>query len=81
MTSKDIIIVGAGVVVGYLLMGYFKNPKNNADANNSEEPIVDKAKIDSCKEAVALQMQTIKIADPQAVAQFEREAFEACMKL
>jgi hypothetical protein len=79
MTTKDVILAGAGFVVGYLLMGYFKNSK--ANATESQEPIVDQAKIDSCKEAVALQRQTIKMPSPEAVAQFEKEAFEACMKM
>jgi hypothetical protein len=42
MNTRDIVLVGAGVVVGYLLVGYLNKSKDNAqtstDSSGSSEP-------------------------------------------
>ena len=80
MNTRDIVLVGAGVVVGYLLVGYLNKSKENAQgAMESEEPIVDQAKVDKCNEQVSLLMQTAKFATTEAQEAFKKQAFEECM--
>jgi hypothetical protein len=80
MNTRDIVLVGAGVVVGYLLVGYLNKSKNNAQGTTSStEPTVDQAKVDKCNEEVALLMQTAKFATTQAQEAYKKEAFDACM--
>jgi hypothetical protein len=82
MKTRDIILVGAGVVVGYLLVAYLKKSKDDAQETiDSVEPMVDQAKIDKCNEEVSLLMQTakFKFSSPKAEEDFKKQAFEQCM--
>jgi hypothetical protein len=86
MNTKDILLVGAGVVVGYFLVVFMNKSKDNAEETmdsvepmDSEEPMVNQAKIDKCNEEVALKLQTVKIANPEALEAFKKQVFEDCM--
>ena len=82
MTTRDIMLVGAGLVGGYLLMGYLNKNKSNAqETTGSTEATVeiDQAKIDKCNAEVALKLQTAKFGTPEAQKAFVKEAFESCM--
>lgn len=80
MNTKDIVLVGVGVVVGYLLVGYLKKSKDNAQGTTgSTEPTVDQAKIDKCNQEVSLLLQTAKFGTAEAQEAFKKQAFESCM--
>lgn len=91
MNTKDILLVGAGVVVGYFLVSFLNKSKDNAQetmdstGSNSEQyppanpPAITNPKIDKCNEEVALKLQTVKIANPEALEAFKKEVFDDCM--
>ena len=80
MNTRDIVLVGAGVVVGYLLVGYLNKSKDNAQgATSSTEPTVDQAKIDSCNKAVADFMATAKFGAGVDLEAIKKAQFDACM--
>jgi hypothetical protein len=80
MNTRDIVLVGAGVVVGYLLVGYLKKSKDNAqETMDSEEPMVDQAKIDACNKAVADFMATAKFGAGADLEKMKKDTFDACM--
>ena len=80
MNTKDILLVGAGLVGGYLLFGFFNKSKDNAQETiDSEESIVDQSKIDKCNAEVALQLQTAKFGTPEEEEAFKKSVFDACM--
>jgi hypothetical protein len=80
MSTRDVVLVGAGLVVGYLLVGYLNKSKNNTQLTTGGNlPVIDQAKIDKCNEEVALKLQTVKIANPEALEAFKKEVFENCM--
>jgi hypothetical protein len=80
MNTRDVILVGAGIAVGYLLVGYLNKSKDNAqEVTGSAEPTVDQAKVSKCNEQVSLLMQTAKFATAEAEQAFKKQAFEECM--
>jgi hypothetical protein len=80
MTTRDIMLVGAGLVGGYLLMGYLNKNKSNAqETTGSTGATVDQAKVDKCNAEVALQLQTAKFGTPEAQEAFKKSVFDACM--
>jgi outer membrane murein-binding lipoprotein Lpp len=80
MNTREIVLVGAGVVVGYLLVGYMNKAKNNTQGTmESEEPMVDQAKVDSCNKAVADLMATAKFAAGADLEAIKKAQFDACM--
>jgi outer membrane murein-binding lipoprotein Lpp len=80
MNTKNILLVGAGVVVGYLLFGYLNKSKDKAqETTDSTEPTVDQAKIDACNKEVADFMATAKFAQGVDLDKKKKEMFDACM--
>jgi len=79
MNTKDILLVGAGLVVGYLLTIYLLKKTIDKGAMDSTEPMVNQAKIDKCNAEVDLKLQTVKIANPEALEAFKKQVFEDCM--
>jgi NAD(P)H-nitrite reductase large subunit len=80
MNTREIVLVGAGVVVGYFLVTYLKKSKDNAQLTiASTEPTVDQAKIDDCNKEVSTLLQGAKFASAEAQEKFKKQAFEACM--
>lgn len=81
MKTKDILLVGAGVVLGYLLVGYLDKSKSNAQATDtSATPTVDQAKIDACNKEVADFMATSRFASGTDIEAVRKAKFDACMK-
>lgn len=84
MNSRDVILVGAGVVVGYLLGGYMRKMKDGSATTDSTStstttPVVDQAKIDACnKEADDFMAMVRPTAGTDLVA-LRKEKFDACM--
>ena len=82
MNTKDVLLVGAGVLVGYLLAGYYLKSKSNSetttDSTGSTEPTVDQAKIDACNKEVADFMKTARFS-AGVMEQKKKEMFDACM--
>jgi hypothetical protein len=80
MNTRDIVLVGAGVVVGYLLVGYLNKSKDNAqETMDSEEPIVDQTKIDACNKQVADYMATSKFGAGVDLEKMKKDVFDSCM--
>ena len=80
MNKRDIMFVVAGLVGGYLLMGYLNKNKSNAqETTGSTGATVDQAKVDKCNAEVALQLQTAKFGTPEAQEAFKKSVFDACM--
>jgi hypothetical protein len=80
MNKKEIVLVGAGIVVGYFLVSYIKKSKDNAQLTIvTTEPTVDQAKIDDCNKEVNTLLQSAKFASVEAQEKFKKQAFEDCM--
>ena len=80
MNTKDVLLVGAGVVVGYLLVGFMNKSKDNAQGGmDSVEPMVNQAKIDACNKEVADFMATSRFAQGADLEAIKKERFDACM--
>jgi hypothetical protein len=79
MNTREIVLVGAGVVVGYLLVGYMNKAKNNTQGTMDSEPMVDQAKIDGCNQAVADFMATAKFGAGADLEAIKKAQFDACM--
>ena len=77
MNTKDILLVGGGLVLGYLLVGYL-NKSKVVTASVEETPIVNQAKIDSCNKSVAQFLSTAKFASSDLEA-IKKQQFDACM--
>ena len=81
MNKRDIILVGAGVVVGYLLVGFMNKSKDNAQGGmDSAEPTVDKTKIDFCYEQAIKSMSKIELAVGTDLVAYKKQLIDACMK-
>ena len=85
MTTKDIILVVAGVAVGYLLAGYLKTKSTSetttgsTGSTGSSEPTVDQAKIDACNKQADDFMMTIRPSAGADLGAIRKEKFDACM--
>lgn len=85
MNTKNVLLVGAGVLVGYLLAGYYLKSKSNSEtttgstgSTGSPEATVDQAKIDACNKEVSDFMATAKFSKA-VMEQKKKELFDACM--
>lgn len=80
MNTKDVLIVGAGVVLGYLLVGYVNKTKaKNQATTGSTGAIVDQAKIDKCNKEVSDYMATARFAGGTDLEALKKAKFDACM--
>jgi len=80
MNTRDIVLVGAGVVVGYLLVGYLNKSKDNAqETMGSEEAMLNQAKIDACNKEVENFMATAKFSSNVDLEKMKKDIFDACM--
>lgn len=86
MNTKNVLLVGAGVLVGYLLAGYLKKSKDNSvtgtttsTGSTGSTPTVDQAKIDACNKEVADFMATAKFSAGVDLEKKKKEMFDACM--
>lgn len=84
MNSRDVILVGAGVVVGYLLGGYLRKMKDGSVTTDSTlttttTPVVDQAKIDACNKSADDYMMIIKPSAGADLVAIRKEKFDSCM--
>ncbi len=84
MNTRDIVLVGAGVVVGYLLVGYFKKSKDNsATGTTTPTGAVDsapsQATIDACNKAADDFMAMIRPTAGTDLVALRKEKFDACI--
>jgi hypothetical protein len=77
MKTRDLVLVGAGLVVGYLLVGYLNKSKDNAQELTGAN--VDQEKIKSCNEEVDNLMMTVKLKEGTDLEKFKKDAFDSCM--
>jgi|688.fasta_scaffold2003133_2 hypothetical protein len=83
MNTKDVLLVGAGVVVGYLLVGYMDKAKSSSQATKDAQTLADdkakQAKIDSCNKVVADYMAMTRFAQGADLEALKKTKFDACM--
>jgi outer membrane murein-binding lipoprotein Lpp len=83
MNTKDILLVGAGLVAGYFLVGYVNKSKADAQATKDAQASADdqakQAKIDSCNKSVNDYFATVRLASGADVEALKKAKFDACM--
>jgi len=82
MNTRDIVLVGAGVVVGYLLVGFLNKSKDNAQASTgSTGSTVDQIKLADCTKKVEERMASIqfKVTQDFDINAYKKNAIENCM--
>lgn len=79
MNTRDIVLVGAGVVVGYLLVGYMKKKNQGSNSTGVNTPVVDQAKIDACNKQADEFMSSIRPQAGTDLNAIRKEKFDACM--
>jgi hypothetical protein len=85
MNTRDIILVGAGVAVGYLLVGYLKKSKDKSGSTDEIVtidailPAVDQAKIDACNKEADNYMASARFAGGTDLVAERKAQFDACM--
>jgi hypothetical protein len=85
MKTREIVLVGAGIVVGYLLVGYMKKKKDGSVTTDSTSttgmtaPVVDQAKIDACNKEADGFMMAIRPSAGADLDAIRKEKFDACM--
>lgn len=85
MNTRDIVLVGAGVAVGYLLVGYMKKKKDGSATTDSTSttgttaPAVSQAKIDACNKEADEFMMAIRPSAGADLDAIRKERFDACM--
>jgi hypothetical protein len=82
MNKRDIILVGAGVVVGYLLSGYLLKKIITQGAMDSAEPTVDQTKLADCTKKVEERMALteFKVTANFDINAYKKNAIDNCMK-
>jgi hypothetical protein len=85
MNTRDIILVGAGVAVGYLLVGYLKKSKDKSGSTDEIVttdailPAVDQAKIDACNKEADNYMASARFAGGTDLVATRKAQFDFCM--
>ena len=83
MNTKNILLVGAGILAGYLIGGIINKSKANAQATKDAQALADdqakQAKIDACNKQVADYFATVKLAKNADVEALKKAKFDACM--
>jgi predicted phosphoribosyltransferase len=84
MNTRDVILVGAGVVVGYLLVGYMKKSKDKSGSTDEIVttpilPAVDQATIDACNKEADDYMATVRPSAGTDLVALRKEKFDACI--
>lgn len=85
MNTRDLVLVGAGVVVGYLLGGYMKKAKDASVAgttvatDTTTAPVVDQAKVDACNKSADDFMAMSKFASGADLVAIRKAKFDECM--
>jgi len=82
MNTKDIVLVGAGIVAGYLLVSYLKKGQEEEVTQEQAElplPLEVQAKIDSCNKEVDAMMANSRFTAKTDLTAVRKGAFDACM--
>jgi hypothetical protein len=84
MNTKDVILVVAGVAVGYLLAGYLKKSKDasvteTTVATDTTAPVVDQVKIDACNKKVDDFMASARFTKDADLDAIRKAKFDECM--
>lgn len=85
MKTREVILLGAGIAVGYLLVGYLKKAKNNSvtgTTTTSTDVVVsaiDQAKIDACNKEADEYMSLIRPMAGADLGAMRKQKFDACM--
>jgi outer membrane murein-binding lipoprotein Lpp len=81
MSSRDIILVGAGIVAGYLLVGIInKNKSNIKITDTSSISTVDQAKLADCTKKVGEQMSAQEFTANFDINAYKKDAINRCLK-
>ena len=78
MNTKDILLVGAGVLLSYLLVNFFKE-KNTDEQNTVENVLPTQEKIDICNKQVAEKLKTVKLSSAEALEEFKKTTYAECI--
>jgi hypothetical protein len=84
MNTRDIVLVGAGVAVGYLLAGYLKKSKDNSvtgttTSTGAVASAPSQATIDACNKEADDFMAMIRPSAGADLGQMRKEKFDACI--
>lgn len=78
MNTKDILLFGAGVLLSYLLVNFFK--EKNTDEKNTVESVLPTQKImDICNKQVAEKLKTVKLSSAEALEEFKKTTYADCI--
>jgi predicted metal-dependent HD superfamily phosphohydrolase len=83
MNTRDVMLVGAGVVVGYLLVGFLNKSKDNAQASTgSTGSTVDQTKLADCTKKVEEQLAStqFKVSKDFDINAYKKELIDKCLK-
>jgi len=82
MNKREVILFGAGVVVGYLLTIYLLKKIIYQGAMDSVEPTVDQIKLTDCTKKVEEQMASteFKVTANFDMNAYKKNAIDNCMK-
>ena len=83
MNTRDVMLVGAGVLVGYLLVGYLNKSKDNTqESTGSSEPTFDQTKLADCTKKVEERMASTEyVSSPDFdINAYKKNQIADCMK-
>lgn len=78
MNTRDFLLIGAGVMGGYILAGYMNNAK--ANTQQTENSTSDQAKLTKCTKKVEEKMASTEFAGNTDLVAYKKKAIEDCMK-
>jgi len=81
MNTRDLMLVGAGVVVGYLLVGFLNKSKDNAQTTGSASS-VDQAKLADCTKKIEEEMAVTRFKTTANfdINAYKKDAIDRCLK-
>ena len=83
MDTKNLVIFGAGVIAGYLLVDYLrKNPMGSTTTNTNENilPIPTTSPVESCQASLDKYLQSVKMK-PENLEAYKKEYMDNCLKV
>lgn len=83
MNTKNLVLIGAGVLAGYLLVAYIRKNKPTEEVVLEEETITispaEQAKIDACNAETDLMMKSSKFTGKTDLVKVRKDFFDACL--
>lgn len=81
MSTRDIVLIGTGVVVGYLLVGFMNKAKNNTQGTiGGHLPVIDQAKLDACTKSAEETMKAVELSGDVDLEAYKERLIADCMK-